>query len=93
MELGPQQIDAALTQVDKHDLEALEFAAERIAAYHRRQKQETWLCTDEDDIQLGQLVRPLDRVGIYVSRRQGGISVFGAHECDSPHAWPGLKRL
>lgn len=66
MELGQQQIDAALTQVDKHDLEALEFAAERIAAYHRRQKQETWLCTDEDDIQLGQLVRPLDRVGIYV---------------------------
>jgi histidinol dehydrogenase len=66
MELDSARIDAALSRVDKADLEALELAAERIAAYHRRQKQETWLSTDEDDIQVGQMVRPLDRVGIYV---------------------------
>src|SRR5690554_4708312 len=66
MELTPAQIDTARAQVNKDDLAALELAAERIGAYHRRQKEETWMCTDEDDIQLGQLVRPLDRVGIYV---------------------------
>lgn len=66
MELTPAQIDAARAQVNKDDIAALELAAERIGAYHRRQKEETWMCTDEDDIQLGQLVRPLDRVGIYV---------------------------
>ncbi len=66
MELTPAQIDTARAQVNKDDLAALELAAERIGVYHRRQKEETWMCTDEDDIQLGQLVRPLDRVGIYV---------------------------
>jgi len=66
MELSAAKIDAARAQVSKEDLAALELAAQRIGMYHRRQKQETWISTDEDDIQLGQLVRPLDRVGIYV---------------------------
>ncbi|MDY0185685.1 MAG: histidinol dehydrogenase [Desulfuromonadaceae bacterium] len=73
MELTPAKIDAARAQVSKPDLAALELAAQRIGAYHRRQKQETWICTDEDDIQLGQLVRPLDRVGIYVP---GGTAAY-----------------
>ncbi len=65
-EVSRSEIDAAMAAVDDDDLAALELAAERIAAYHRRQKQETWLSTAEDDIMLGQLVRPLRRVGIYV---------------------------
>ncbi|MDD3801632.1 MAG: histidinol dehydrogenase [Desulfuromonas thiophila] len=66
LEVRAAEIDAAVARVTAEDLAALQLAADRIAAYHRRQKQETWLSTDEDDILLGQLVRPLDRVGIYV---------------------------
>ncbi len=66
IEVTQQEIDQALEKVSADDLAALQFAAERIRTYHRRQKQETWLSTDEDDIVLGQLIRPLARVGIYV---------------------------
>lgn len=60
------EIDRALASVSQESLEALKLAAERIASYHRKQKTETWLSTEEEDVLLGQMVRPLDRVGIYV---------------------------
>ena len=46
--------------------EALERAAARIAAYHRRFVPGDVAWTDEAGNRLGRLVRPLDRVGIYV---------------------------
>ena len=61
-----EEIDAAYASISDVDREALELAAERIANYHQKQKTETWLSTEEEDILLGQMIRPLDRVGIYV---------------------------
>lgn len=66
IEVTEDEVDAALTEVKAEDLQALQLAAERIADYHAKQKQETWLSTDEADVLVGQMVRPLDRVGIYV---------------------------
>ncbi|MDX2478913.1 MAG: histidinol dehydrogenase [Desulfuromusa sp.] len=66
VEISETEIDAAMAAVSAESLAALQLAADRIATYHAKQKQETWLSTDEDDVLLGQLVRPLDRVGIYV---------------------------
>ncbi len=66
VEVTEAEIDAALTKVSAESLAALKLAAERIAAYHAKQKQETWLSTDEADVLVGQMVTPLDRVGIYV---------------------------
>ncbi len=66
LQVTDSEIDAACAQVSATSLAALKLAAERIAAYHRKQKTETWLSTDEEDVLLGQMVRPLDRVGIYV---------------------------
>ena len=60
------EIENALAQVEPTTLEQLRLAAKRIADYHRKQKQETWLSTDEQDVLVGQMVTPLDRVGIYV---------------------------
>ena len=60
------ELDRAMEKVEPEALEALELAAERIAAYHRKQMTETWLSKEEDDVHLGQMVRPLDKVGIYV---------------------------
>ena len=34
--------------------------------FHEKQKQQTWISTEEPDIMLGQKVTPLARVGIYV---------------------------
>ncbi len=66
LEVTSAEIEAALAAVEPEDLAVLRLAAERIAAFHARQKTETWLSTAEEDVLLGQMVRPLDRVGIYV---------------------------
>ncbi|PLX90470.1 MAG: histidinol dehydrogenase [Desulfuromonas sp.] len=60
------EIEVALAQVEPTTLDQLHLAAKRIADYHRKQKQDTWLSTDEQDVLVGQMVTPLDRVGIYV---------------------------
>ncbi len=66
VQVSQDEIDQAMQAVEPEALAALELAAERIATFHRRQVQETWMTDDEPDIRLGQMVRPLDRVGIYV---------------------------
>jgi histidinol dehydrogenase len=66
LEIPAHELDAALATIDAPSRAALELAAARIARFHEKQKQQTWLSTEEEDILLGQMVRPLDRVGIYV---------------------------
>lgn len=45
---------------------ALHTAAERIRVYHQHQKLESWQYCEADGTVLGQQLRALDRVGIYV---------------------------
>jgi histidinol dehydrogenase len=66
VEVTPAELEQALAAVDRESLSCLQLATERIEAFHRKQKSESWLSTDEPDMLLGQMVRPLDRVGIYV---------------------------
>jgi histidinol dehydrogenase len=73
LQISEAEIEEAAASIDQKTRSALELAAQRIAAYHRKQKTETWLSTDEEDVLLGQMVRPLDRVGIYVP---GGKAVY-----------------
>lgn len=61
-----EEIDYAFARVKAGDIDALKLAVERVARFHEKQKQETWLSTDEPDVMLGQMVTPLQRVGIYV---------------------------
>ncbi|MDA0823314.1 MAG: histidinol dehydrogenase [Proteobacteria bacterium] len=56
---GREQIDPMLTQ-------ALENAAKRIRVFHERQIQESWSYQEPDGTVLGQVIRPLDSVGVYV---------------------------
>lgn len=66
LEVSPDEIDAAFGKVDEADVEALILAVDRVTAFHEKQKQQTWISTEEPDIMLGQKVTPLARVGIYV---------------------------
>ena len=63
---SPQKIPAA-------DLSSLTRACGRIEAFHRRQLQQSWISVDTPGEIIGQLVRPLERVGIYVP---GGKAVY-----------------
>jgi len=66
LEITTSEIEAAVAAVSSADLAALQLAVERVARFHEKQKQQTWLSTEEPDILLGQKVTPLNRVGIYV---------------------------
>ncbi|MEQ8661403.1 MAG: histidinol dehydrogenase, partial [Gammaproteobacteria bacterium] len=57
---------ASLAAVPADVRAALEQAATRIRAYHEKHKAESWDYREADGTVLGQLVTPLDRVGIYV---------------------------
>lgn len=66
LEVSAAEIDAAFSRVGKADVTALKLAVDRVACFHEKQKQQTWISTEEPDIMLGQKVTPLQRVGIYV---------------------------
>lgn len=64
--IQPEQLEAAFNQLEPKRRAALETAAQRVTAYHQHQKQESWQITEADGTTLGQEIRPLDRVGVYV---------------------------
>ena len=72
-EISKEEIDAAVEQCDKFFLESLKKAALNIKDFHARQKQQSWLTTKENGVILGQRVRGLSRVGIYVP---GGTAAY-----------------
>ncbi|MBX7237168.1 MAG: histidinol dehydrogenase [Caldilineales bacterium] len=57
---------AARDRLDPELGQAMQRAANRIAAFHRRQPSQSWLHMDEGEGTLGQIVRPLASVGVYV---------------------------
>ena len=66
LEVKPAEIERATARVAPKDLATLRFAAERIAAFHRRQLQKSWQYRDPLGMVLGQRITPLERVGVYV---------------------------
>jgi histidinol dehydrogenase len=59
-------LEKRLDAIPREQLDALRAAHERIRAFHERQLQKSWDFTDADGTRLGQLVSPLERVGLYV---------------------------
>jgi histidinol dehydrogenase len=66
------QLETALREVPKTDLEILEQAIRNVRAFHERQRENSWWTTAPDGTLLGQMVSPVDRVGLYVPGGQGG---------------------
>lgn len=73
MKVTVDEIKKAYETVDKNFVSAIKKAKENIEFYHEKQKQRSWMVTKEDGIMLGQQVRPLDVVGIYVP---GGTAAY-----------------
>jgi histidinol dehydrogenase len=60
-----ERIQLAWQRTSPQLQQALQCAAERIAAFHSRQAHSSWLSWDDNGGAQGQIVRPLERVGIY----------------------------
>lgn len=66
-------INDALTEADPEFVSSMLNALENITAFHEKQKQNGYMVTDESGCILGQRVRGLDRVGLYVP---GGTAAY-----------------
>jgi histidinol dehydrogenase len=64
LEVDKARISQAVESIDAGLSKSLKLAAERIADYHETQRKK--LLHDKTDNSLGWLVRPLERVGVYV---------------------------
>jgi histidinol dehydrogenase len=60
-----EEISEAYGKVNEVEIEALKQAAGNIRKYHERQVQKSWEY-EEEGVMLGQVIRPLETVGIYV---------------------------
>ena len=67
-DISQAELQAALNGLPSAQREALQIAAQRIRAFHERQREELrgFSYTEPDGTVLGQKITPLDRVGIYV---------------------------
>lgn len=61
-----EELAAAYRQVEPSFVEAIAAAAANIRAFHSRQKRNSWMDLQPDGSLLGQIIRPLKRVGVYV---------------------------
>jgi histidinol dehydrogenase len=66
LEVSRAQMRAALNSLPKKDAASLRQAAARIRRFHERQLSRSWKYAEADGTQLGQIVTPLERVGLYV---------------------------
>lgn len=64
--ISDEEIQAAYAQVEPSFIEAIREAAANIREFHEKQKRNTWLDLKPDGTILGQMIRPLKRVGLYV---------------------------
>ena len=60
------EIAAAYDRVDGAFLDAIREAAVNVRAFHEKQKRNSWMELQPDGTLLGQILRPLKRVGVYV---------------------------
>lgn len=72
-EITPDEIDALIENCDKDYISTVAKAAANISDFHKRQLQQSWLTTKKNGVIMGQRVRGLKRVGIYVP---GGTAAY-----------------
>jgi len=68
-----ERIEAAYRAMPSELQDALCIAADRIRAFHEREPHQSWLDWTEEGETLGQMIRPIQRVGVYVP---GGTAAY-----------------
>lgn len=63
--VAPAEIEAAYQSIPVELRDALHFAAGRIRAFHQKQPSQSWLDWRSQAGALGQMIVPLERVGVY----------------------------
>ena len=64
--VSAEEIKDAYKMVDKDFLDAISLAKKNVKEFHEKQKRNAWMMTKEKGVVLGQTIRGLESVGIYV---------------------------
>ncbi len=72
-EVSKDEIMSAVAECEPEFIVTLKKAADNIRDFHSRQKQQSWLTTKDNGVIMGQRVRGLARVGLYVP---GGTAAY-----------------
>jgi histidinol dehydrogenase len=65
LRLSSQEILRAAAKAEKKIVKALSLSARRIRVFHKQQREKSWSFSRQG-IELGQIIRPVERAGIYV---------------------------
>jgi histidinol dehydrogenase len=88
--LTPEELTAVSNSGDYFRI--LNRAAERIRDFHKNQLEKSWSIYKENGVMMGQIVRPLERIAIYVP---GGTAVLTSTllMCAVPAQLAGVKEI
>lgn len=72
LKVTKNEIETAVKNVDRPFVRSLNRAAAQIEVFHKQQLRSSWVNTDRPGTLLGQLVNPVDTVGVYAPGGKGG---------------------
>ncbi len=65
LRVSEEEMEAAWATSPPSLRQALQTAADRVRAFHERQYRQSWIEWDTEGGALGQMIRPLERIGLY----------------------------
>ncbi|MEG0371088.1 MAG: histidinol dehydrogenase [Clostridium sp.] len=66
LKVSLDEIDEAVKEVGEDFIRILKKAKDNIYSYHQKQVEKSWITNEGESSMLGQIVTPIERVGIYV---------------------------
>ena len=73
LQVTEKEIEDAFNRLDNELLDVIKYSHENIVRYHTKQKRNDFLDKDTDGVILGQIINPIEKVGIYVP---GGTAAY-----------------
>jgi histidinol dehydrogenase len=64
--VSQQEIDSAYSKVEEKYIKIIKQAKKNIEEFHKKQLTKSWFTNSNNGIVLGQMINPIERVGIYV---------------------------
>ncbi len=72
LKVSSEEIEAAYDQIDREVLESIRLSIKNIRGFHEEQRERSFIQTKANGAIIGQLVRPVDRAGLYIPGGTGG---------------------
>ena len=73
LQVTEKEIEDAFNRLDNELLDVIRYSHENIVRYHTKQKRNDFLDKDTNGVILGQIINPIEKVGIYVP---GGTAAY-----------------